>query len=127
MKRALAAALFGVAAQALACDLPGGEARRIESTHYALAYRTQPAQVAVGEHFAVEIRVCAKGGAALPGAVGVDAWMPEHRHGMNYKPGLTALGDGRFRAQGLMLHMPGRWEFVFDVSGERLADSVRLE
>ena len=127
MKRALAAALFGVAAQALACDLPGGEARRIDSARYALAYRTQPAQIAVGEHFTVEFRVCARGAAALPGAVGVDAWMPEHRHGMNYKAGLTSLGDGRFRAQGLMFHMPGRWEFVFDVGGERLADSVRLE
>ena len=127
MKRALAAALLGFAAQALACELPDGASRLIDSARYALAYRTQPARIAVGEHFTVEFRVCAKGAAALPGKVGVDAWMPEHRHGMNYKAGLTSLGDGRFRAQGLMLHMPGRWEFVFDVGGERLADSVRLE
>ena len=127
MKGALAAALFGVAAQALPCDLPGGEARRVDSAHYALAYRTQPAQIAVGEHFTVEFRVCPKSNVALPGKVGVDAWMPEHRHGMNYKSGVTALGDGRFHAAGLMFHMPGRWEFVFAVGGERLADSVRLE
>ena len=127
MKRALAAALFSTAAQALGCDLPAGEGRRIDSARYALAYRTQPAQIAVGEHFAVEFRVCAKGGAALPSAVRVDAWMPEHRHGMNYRAGVSALGGGRFRAEGLLFHMPGRWEFVFDVGGERLVDSVRLE
>jgi hypothetical protein len=53
--------------------------------------------------------------------------MPEHRHGMNYKPGIRPVGAGRFRAEGLMFHMPGRWEFVFDLGGERLADSVRME
>jgi len=61
----------------------------------------------------------------------VDAWMPEHRHGMNYKPSVVALGAGRYRADGLMFHMSGRWEFVFEVRTagkiERLAHSVRLE
>ena len=118
----LAAALCGAAQ---ACELPGGA--RVESTRYALAYRTQPARIAVGEHFVVEFAVCPKGDAAVPGVPVVDAWMPEHRHGMNYKAGVSALGGGRFRAEGLMFHMPGRWEFLFDVGGERLADSVRLE
>lgn len=41
--------------------------------------------------------------------VDVDAQMPTHRHGMNYRPRLTALGPGRARADALMLHMPGPW------------------
>ena len=53
--------------------------------------------------------------------------MPDHRHGMNYTPAIRALGSGRFRAEGLLLHMPGRWEFVFRVAGDRLAHSVRVE
>ncbi len=118
----LAAALCGAAQ---ACELPAGS--RVESPRLALAYRTIPPRIAVGEHFAVEIALCAKGDLKLPGVISVDAWMPEHRHGMNYKAGVTATGGGRFRAEGLMFHMPGRWEFVFDVGGERLADSVRLE
>ena len=57
--------------------------------------------------------------------------MPDHRHGMNYKPTVAARGSGRYLAEGLMFHMAGRWEFVFELrSGgktERLVHSVRLE
>ena len=72
--------------------------------------------------------MCAKPGQPAPESLKVDAHMPEHRHGMNYAPTLKALGPGRWRAEGLMLHMPGRWEFVFEVRGadntDRLASSL---
>ncbi len=81
---------------------------------------------AVGRHFALELRVC-PADAVLER---VDAVMPEHRHGMNYRPSLKALGDGRWRAEGLMFHMPGRWELRLDVAKdgrtERLRESVVL-
>ena len=41
--------------------------------------------------------------------------MPDHRHGMNYRPSVAALAPGRYRAQGLLFHMPGRWVVVFDI------------
>ena len=126
MKALLAALAFAGALPAHACDLPGG-GKTLDSPGYSLRYRTQPERISIGEHFAVEFAVCAKGAKPLPGAIGVDAWMPEHRHGMNYKPAIRPLGEGRFRAEGLMFHMPGRWEFVFDLGGERLADSLRME
>jgi cytochrome c peroxidase len=91
-----------------------------------LAYRVEPG-LALGEHFRVDFRLCAKGSAALPHDVTVNAWMPEHRHGMNYRPTVRSLGEGRYRAQGLLFHMPGRWEFVFEAGAERLTHSVRLE
>jgi len=122
MKRWLLLALLAPAAQA--CELPGGAAQSLESSAYTILYRT-PA-LRVGEHFAVEFAVC-----PTPEQVRVDAWMPDHRHGMNYKPTVAAQGGGRYRADGLMFHMAGRWEFVFELrSGgrtERLAHSVRLE
>ena len=31
---------------------------------------------------------------------------------MNYRPQRRAKGDGRYRAEGLLFHMPGRWQFV---------------
>jgi len=126
VKAAALAALIGVALPTQACDLPGG-GKSIESPAYSLAYRTQPERISVGEHFAVELAVCAKASKGVPATVAVDAWMPEHRHGMNYKAGILSLGEGRYRAEGLLFHMPGRWEFVFDVGGERLADSIRME
>lgn len=94
----------------------------MQGARHAVAYRTIPARPAVGEHFVVEIAVCPPSE-----RLAADAHMPAHRHGMNYRPALQPLGAGRFRAEGWLFHMPGRWEFFFDVGGERLADSVNLE
>ena len=117
-------ALLSALPAALACELPGGAAQTLKSSAYTVLYRTAPLKV--GEHFAVEFVVC-----PAPEAVRVDAWMPEHRHGMNYRPDVRAQGAGRYRAEGLMLHMAGRWELVFEVRSagrtERLAQSLRLE
>ena len=52
---------------------------------------------------------------SLPEQVRIDARMPEHGHGMNYRPSLQARGPGRWRAEGLMLHMAGRWELSFEL------------
>lgn len=117
-------ALLAAAPAAIACELPGGAAQTLQSATHTVLYRTAPLRI--GEHFAVDFAVC-----PAPESVRVDAWMPEHRHGMNYRPTLVAQGGGRYRAEGLMLHMAGRWELVFEVRSagktERLAHSVRLE
>ena len=112
----------------------GGKAQIIDAKNYVLAYRTQPEKVLIGQHFAVELALCAKDGAAAPDGVRVDAHMPEHRHGMNYKTAVTSIGAGKYRAEGLMFHMPGRWEYIFEVrSGgtagvpERITTSVVLQ
>ena len=119
---ALAGALAGTSE---ACELPPG--KRVESGRLALSYRTTPSPVVVGRHFVLELAVCEKNGAPAAERVKLDARMPEHAHGMNYRPALKALGGGRFRSEGWLFHMPGRWEFVFDLDGERLTDSVRIE
>ena len=50
---------------------------------------------------------------------------------MNYRPRVSASGDGRYVAEGLLFHMPGRWQLVFDVERdgrtERLATDLVLE
>ena len=128
MMRCLLFVLLAAAATAArgACDLPGGEAQKIQAARHLVLYRTKPVPLKVGEHFALEFAVC-----PAPDLVRVDARMPEHRHGMNYRPTVAPLGDGRYRAEGLMLHMAGHWELVFEVrSGgktERIAQSIRLE
>lgn len=103
---------------------------RVAGARYEVAFATQPAPIATGAHFALEVAVCPRGGAAPPRVLAVDAVMPEHRHGMNYRPTVTVLGPGRYRAEGLMFHMPGRWDLLFDVDGgagtERLVATLRL-
>jgi hypothetical protein len=50
---------------------------------------------------------------------------------MNYRAGVTVVKPGTYRAEGLLFHMPGRWDLTFDVvsgnSVERLASVIRVE
>ncbi len=97
---------------AWACD-PGLDGVRLESSRFVLAYREVDIEVA--KHFALDVAACAKPGHPGPESLKVDAHMPEHRHGMNYAPAVKTTAPGRWRVEGLMLHMPGRWELVFEV------------
>ena len=92
---ALAAAALAPVALASACELPADFGARAETPMLALAYRPVPAPIVVGRHFAVDVAVCAKAGAPAPAALRVDAQMPEHRHGMNYRPQVKPQGPGR--------------------------------
>lgn len=100
-------------------DLAG--ARRVETARHVIAWRADPQKISVGRHFAIDIVACAKTGAPAASGIAVDARMPSHGHGMNYKAGIKAIGEGRYRAEGLLFHMPGNWELTFDVrsDGER--------
>jgi hypothetical protein len=40
--------------------------------------------------------------------------MPAHRHGMNFQPKIAAIGPNTYRAEGLMFHMPGKWQLAFE-------------
>lgn len=116
---ALLAFVAAAAAPALACAPAFKGAETAESAHYTLAWRALPAAIPVGSHFSVDFIVCPKAGASLPQSLRVDAQMPEHRHGMNYKATVKSEGAGRYRADGLMFHMPGRWELLFELRGEQ--------
>ena len=96
-------------------SLPAGQRLLAEGSGLQVAFAPRPAPLALGRHFALDIVVCAPAGQPLPATLAVDADMPAHRHGMNYRASVTALGDGRFRADGLMFHMAGRWRLLFDL------------
>jgi hypothetical protein len=114
-----------------ACEAPRGfeAAARLESADIVVLYRTAPAAIEVGRHFALEAVVCPApaGGAGLA----VDAYMPAHRHGMNYRPRVSRRDDGTYLAEGLLFHMPGQWQLRFDVERggrtERLSADIELE
>jgi hypothetical protein len=124
----LLAATAGAAAEG--CEAPGGFVAqgRLSANDVVLLFRTVPAPIEVGRHFVVEAIVCAT--PAIQG-LRVDAQMPEHRHGMNYRPTVAATGAGRYRAEGMLFHMPGRWQLLFDVERdgrtERLATDIVLQ
>jgi hypothetical protein len=133
MIRNLAFTVFVIAAlPAAAQSCPALEgARKVESDRYILSYRTEPAKLAVGQHFTIEMAVCTKSGQPAPDGLRVDGFMPEHNHGMNYKAVVKPVGSGRYGATGLMFHMPGKWDFIFEVRGggktDRMTHTVILQ
>lgn len=57
--------------------------------------------------------------------VTADAAMPHHGHGMNFVPRTTTLGGGRYRVEGLLFHMRGRWEMFIDVEDDGLLERAQ--
>lgn len=79
-----------------------------------------PPRIPLDALFAVDLRIDAatpETAAIAPEDLGVaiDARMPHHRHGMLVRPTVRRVGPGRFRCEGLMLHMPGYWELHVDL------------
>jgi hypothetical protein len=116
----------------VACGESLGEfARKIENVHYVVAFRAEPDPIEVGTHFSLDFAVCPRNAAVAARSVRVDARMPEHQHGMNYRPVVVTRAPGAYHADGLMFHMPGRWELYFDVvtesGSERLTATLQLE
>lgn len=72
-----------------------------------------PAPLRTGRQFALKLTLCGDTGGWSVRKV--DAWMPLHQHGMNYRARVSAAeGEGRYRAEGMLLHMPGRWRFAVE-------------
>ena len=111
-------------------DLGRGTGWVVFSDHYMIAFRPEPMRIEVGEPFALLFNVCTKDGNPAE-LVAVEATMPEHKHGMNYRPTIVAAGDGRYRAEGMVFHVPGRWEVAMDVrageESERLTHDIILK
>ncbi|MCM0608912.1 MAG: hypothetical protein KA711_07920 [Ideonella sp. WA131b] len=88
-------------------------------------WRAEPAP-AVSRPFKLQLTLCP----ARAELRRVDATMPEHRHGMNYRPRLQPAGPGAWTVDGLVWHMPGRWELllvvVLDGQEQRLVQSMVL-
>ncbi len=132
MTNALAPAITLIAAaQTFACEpgLRGEGLHTIEGERHVVAWRAPP-RWPLAEFVSLEFAACARDGRVVD-LPRVDATMPAHGHGMNYRPQVTALGSGRFRADGLLLHMPGRWMLAFSVgagsSRETLRDALQID
>jgi hypothetical protein len=117
---ALAAAL-GWLGDAAACSLPADAGAPLVGGPVQLAWRSLPARIAVSQPFELRVALCP----TEARLVRVDATMPEHGHGMNYRPSVSTLGPGRIRVQGMLWHMAGRWELRFDVESGGTTTTLR--
>lgn len=111
-------------------DLGHGAGIVIFDDRHMIAFRPDPLRIEVGMPFALLVNACTKGGDPAE-LVGVEATMPEHKHGMNYAPTIVGSGNGRYRVEGLLFHMPGSWEIAFDVRSrgeiQRLTHDIVLK
>ena len=123
----LAAALAATATASAACPMPPAGASLLADGPVQAAWQAEAGAIAVGRPFVLIVLLCPADAQLLR----VDASMPEHRHGMNYRSSLKPLGSGRWRVEGLLWHMSGRWELRLDVQSQglehRLRQSVLLQ
>ena len=95
--------------------------------NYTLAWRCATGEIPRNRDFEMELLVFS-GGEPLCGAqVRVRGWMPDHGHGLVRRPNVSEVGQGRYRVEGMLLHMRGLWRIYFDVVHEGAADIVGFE
>jgi len=64
-------------------------------------------------NFDMDVEVRANGVLRSVGDLAVRGWMPDHNHGLVQLPSVQEVGAGRYRVEGMLLHMRGRWEVRF--------------
>ena len=91
-------------------DVVSGDGR------WRVAWRPVGGPLPVSEPCVMDLRITDADGQPLDDRVEVifDAEMPHHGHGMNVEPRVTREGND-WLIEGILLHMPGRWEASVDV------------
>lgn len=131
--RALATLLVTFAAAAAHAQCPPntaigqGSPSTLSAGPVQASWATEPSPPQVGEPFVLRVTLCPADAQLLK----VDATMPDHRHGMNYLPSLTPLGNGQWQVNGMVWHMAGRWELRLQTqlagATHTLTQSVQLK
>jgi hypothetical protein len=112
----LALLAIAIALPALAdcpLDLGRGTGIVVFSEHFIIAVRPDPLRLEVGQTFALIVNVCTKGGEPAE-LMAIDAQLDE-KNVISDVPRIVSGGNGRYRAEGLVLTAPGSWEVGFNV------------
>ncbi len=112
---AVAAVLLAPLPSSAACPEAAQGFARLSTPDAEIAYRWQPDALKVGQFFTMDVIACRTPGSGAVQTIVVDAQMPAHGHGMNYRPTAAESGPSQFHVSGLMLHMPGRWHLTIDL------------
>lgn len=133
----LAAAFVASAAQGCAtASSPAPSApslqrgRPSDGGDFYVVYSPTPDPVPLNQLFRLELALFEGSDRSQPAAdaeVLVRGWMPEHEHGMNLVPEVHPLGGGRFSVEGMLFHMPGRWQLIVEVRRHGAAEHATFE
>jgi hypothetical protein len=91
---------------------------------YVVYWRSLTGSVPRNQDFDMAVWVVRDGAPAVAAHLGVNAWMPDHGHGMLREPRAEARGDGSFLVEGMLLHMRGHWTLLFDVLEGTFAETA---
>lgn len=101
---------------------------------FVVEWRAVPDPIPFNRPFELEVRLTdgADPSRALADApLSVQALMPGHGHGMLRATRTTHVGDGLYRVEGMLFHMEGAWEVLFEVRSDagvdRAVTEVRLD
>lgn len=109
-------------------DRPRITATATSATGSFTARWSMPDPIPVGDPFSVDIELFADPACTVPldeGNCRIDAAMPHHGHGMNVAPRMRRESPGRWKAAGMLLHMPGRWEVFVDLDRDGLLERAQ--
>ncbi len=135
MKRLLLCLLL-----ASACAAPSSEPEEAAEPAWRVAtsragmftaeWRPVPAPIPVNEPFELEVRLYEGAETKVPiedAEVFINAWMPDHGHGMLREPRSEARGDGTYRVKGMLLHMDGFWQLFIDVVRDGISERAEFD
>jgi len=92
-----------------------------------LLYRVKSPPPALAQHFSLQFRVCRNDTNLTVERFKLDAVMPAHQHGMNYRARVKPLADGLIETSGLLFHMPGHWQVVVDFEYQGKMQQFKLD
>jgi hypothetical protein len=93
---------------------------------YDVRWRSSSGQVPRNQDFALEVWVLKDGVVARDLHLDVNAWMPDHGHGMLRRPRAVAQPNGSFRVEGVLLHMRGHWKLRFEMLSGTVAETAEV-
>lgn len=106
-------------------DLDVALSKSTQDGRYLAAIESEADPVPEGEMHSWILVLAAPDGTPVSDAdVVVDGGMPDHGHGLPTEPGVSALGDGRYRVEGVRFNMAGHWVLRFAISAEPGEDEV---
>jgi len=126
MRCAFIVSLQLVSLPLLACGFENGE--RVSPVDGAmLHYRIKSPPLIVAQHFSMQFLLCRGETVLAVEGFKLDALMPAHGHGMNYKATIDLLDNGLVEASGLLFHMPGQWRITVNLSYDGVTRQTRLD
>jgi hypothetical protein len=91
---------------------------------YLVCWRSEPRTIPRNADFELDVWVLRDGAPVADAILTVSGFMPEHGHGLLRAPRAERQEDGSYRVTGMLLHMRGHWQLLFEVLEGSLAETA---